>query len=166
MNWSLRAGVAVFAVWLNGSTHAETITLVASDCQRLVRHIPADDVTYKPGVDVRGNSVAPADLSGGYSIGIPEDIHIEIGIDLADRLGLRENLCSGGNPNSPVVRKVLPYEGKAALGLVTIKGNDVFWDGERIAPQDELILAEACRQGMEEAGAMLPADKSQPLPVE
>lgn len=34
------------------------------DCQRLVRHRARDDVDFKPGVDVRGRPVAPADLPG------------------------------------------------------------------------------------------------------
>lgn len=157
MNWP-HAICIVAAIFFGAAANAETVSLNASDCQRLVRHVPADDVTYKPGVDVRGNAVAPADLGGGYNLAIPEEINIQIGIDLADRLGLQENLRSGGNPGAPTVRKVLPYEGKAALGLVTIKGNDVLWNGERITPQDELILAEACRQGMEEARNLTPED--------
>lgn len=53
-------------------------------------------------------------------------------------------------------RKVRPSEGKAAIGTLRIKGNDAFWDGERIAPQDELALAEACRKGLADAGAVPP----------
>tara|TARA_R110000868_G_scaffold248788_4_gene505342 strand:+ start:148 stop:645 length:498 start_codon:yes stop_codon:yes gene_type:complete len=162
MTRPLKVAVAASAVLFISSAQAETISLAASDCQRLVRHVPADDVTYKPGIDVRGKAVAPADLGGGYGIDIPEDIHIDIGIDLADRLGLREDLRSGDDANAPVVRKVLPYEGKAALGLVTIKGGDVFWNGERITSQDEAILAEACRQSLEEVGTILPIDKPEP----
>src|SRR3546814_1346815 len=36
------------------------LTLSAEDCTRLARHYPADDVTYRPGRDVRGKAVAPA----------------------------------------------------------------------------------------------------------
>ncbi len=136
--------------------YAEEVSLMTEDCQRLVRHTPTDDVTYRAGVDVHGNEVASADLGGGYNLSIPDEIDIQIGIDLADRLGLRQGLRSGGNPDGPVVREVLPYEGKAPIGMVTLKGNDVLWNGERIAPQDELILAEACRQAMEEVEDLQP----------
>ena len=136
--------------------YAETVSLSAADCRRLVRHTPADDVAFRPGVDVRGNSVAPADLGGGNNLAIPDEIEIQIGIDLADRLGLRRDLRTGGNSDGPVVREVLPYEGKAPIGLVTLEGNDVLWNGDRIAPQDELILAEACRQGLEEVEDLTP----------
>jgi len=159
MNWPHAIGSVITALCFCSGAQADPVSLNASDCQRLVRHVPTDDVSYKPGVDVRGNAVASADLGGGYNLAIPDEIHIDIGIDLADRLGLQENLRVGGDPRAPVVRKVLPYEGKAALGLITIKGNDVLWNGERISPQDELILAEACRQGLEEAGELMPTDE-------
>jgi hypothetical protein len=53
----------------------------------------------------------------------------------------------------------MPYEGKAPIGTLTIKGNDAFWNGERIAAQDEALLAEACRQGLTAAGVTLPNRK-------
>jgi hypothetical protein len=55
-------------VWLGGSADAETITLGASDCWRLLRHVSTDDVTYKLGIDARGKPVASANLGGGYNI--------------------------------------------------------------------------------------------------
>jgi len=138
------------------AARAETVTLSTGDCKKLVQHVPADDVTYKPGVDVRGKPVAPADLGVGYDMQIPEEINIQIGIDLADRLALRDARRQGG---AATTRKVMPYEGKAPIGTLTIKGNDAFWNGERIAAQDEALLAEACRQGLTAAGVTLPTRK-------
>ena len=120
---------------------AETVTLSTGDCRKLVQHVPADDVTYKPGVDVRGKPVVPADLGSGSAITIPDKINIQIGIDLADRLALRDarrtQPITPGLPGTPTppqpVRKVMPFEGKAAIGTLTIKGNEAFWNGERIA---------------------------------
>lgn len=37
------------------------ITISKPDCSRLIQHVPSADVTYKPGVDVRGRPVVPAD---------------------------------------------------------------------------------------------------------
>ena len=135
-----------------------------------MQHVPADDVTYKPGVDVRGKPVVPADLGSGSAITIPDKINIQIGIDLADRLALRDarrtqpiTLGLPGTPTPPQpVRKVMPFEGKAAIGTLTIKGNEAFWNGERIAPQDEVSLAEACRKGLTDAGVTLPTQKPAP----
>ncbi len=151
----LNVFVAACAAGLGMAAHAETLALSSADCKKPVQHVPADDATYKPGVDVRGKPVVPADLGGGSNLKIPEEIHIQIGIDLADRLARREarrtpSPAGVPGPTSPA-RKVLPFEGKAAIGTLTIKGNDAFWDGERIAPQDELALAEACRKGLAES---------------
>ena len=127
-------------------------------------------MTYKPGVDVRGKPVVPADLGSGSAITIPDEINIQIGIDLADRLALRDarrtQPITPGLPGTPTppqpVRKVMPFEGKAAIGTLTIKGNEAFWNGERIAPQDEVLLAEVCRKGLTDAGVTLPTQKPAP----
>jgi hypothetical protein len=160
---------AIAAVSGQGSfASAETVKLSTGDCTKLVQHRPADDVTYKPGVDVRGKAVAPADLGGGYNMQIPDEINIQIGIDLADRLALRDarkNSQAGagaGLPAQTPVRKVLPYSGTAPIGQLTVKGNDIYWNGERIAPQDEALLAEACSKGLTAAGVPLPSRKPAP----
>src|SRR3546814_8619488 len=50
------------------------LTLSAEDCTRLARHYPADDVTYRPGRDVRGKAVAPADLDPGAGLILPDAV--------------------------------------------------------------------------------------------
>lgn len=165
---SLISALGVLGSSFAFTVHAETVKLSTTDCTKLVQHVPADDVTYKPGVDVRGKAVAPADLGGGYNMQVPEEINIQIGIDLADRLALREARRNNaapvipGLPPSAPVRKVQPYEGKAPIGTLTIRGNEAYWNGERIASQDEVLLAEACRKGMNAAGVPLPARKPAP----
>ncbi len=149
------------------TAQAETVALSTSDCTKLVEHVPADDVTYKPGVDVHGKPVVPADLGDASAITMPEEINIQIGIDLADRLALRDAKRAGANPGVPgattgVTRKVMPYSGIGQVGVLSIKGNDAFWNGERIAPQDQLLLAEACRKGLTAAGVTLPDHKPNP----
>jgi len=137
---------------------ADALTIKTSECTRLVQHQPADDVTYRPGVDVRGNAVAPADLGGGYGMDIPEAIDIQIGVDLADRMGLRQT-----PPGQTPSRAVLPYEGKAPIGTLTVKGNEAYWNGKRLMPQDEALLAEACSKGLAKAGVTLP-ERKPPVP--
>jgi hypothetical protein len=151
--------IALALVLLPVAAEAQTIAVSPRDCAQLVNHVPSADVEYKPGVDVHGNAVAPADLGGGYQLDLPQSIDIQIGVDLADRLGLRDSRQQG----TPPTRRVMPFAGYAPLGTLTIKGNDAFWNGNRIAPQDEVILAEACRKSMSAAGITLPTQKS-PVP--
>ena len=143
------------------STEASTITVRGSECQRLVQHASTNDATYTPGVDVKGRAVAPADLDGGSNIALPEAIDIQIGVDLADRMSRRDaKNRSSSSAQNQVARKALPFEGKVPLGNITVKGQDVFWNGERMLPQDQALLTEACRLSMTKpAGSTLPPSK-------
>ena len=53
----------VLAFVLGGPARAALLSVKPDDCAALVAHVPDDDVAYRPGVDVRGNKVAPADLN-------------------------------------------------------------------------------------------------------
>ncbi|MDX2142444.1 MAG: hypothetical protein SFV19_03730 [Rhodospirillaceae bacterium] len=141
------------------AAQASTLTVRASECQRLVQHASTNDATYTPGVDVRGNAVAPADLDGGSIIALPESIDIQVGVDLADRLGIVDR--TKGTPRDQATRKVMPFEGKVPLGTLTIKGQDAFWNGERMLPQDQVLLTEACRLSLTSGQAGLPTRKPQ-----
>lgn len=57
------------------------------DCRRLVKYQAPPDVNYKPGVDVRGKAVTPADLPTFGAISAPDEIVIDFGLDLAGRYG-------------------------------------------------------------------------------
>lgn len=47
------------------------IVITKLDCSRLIRHVPAADVAYQPGVDARGRAVAPADMPGSGANALP-----------------------------------------------------------------------------------------------
>lgn len=47
------------------------IVITKVDCSRLIRHVPAADVAYQPGVDARGRAVAPADMPGSGANALP-----------------------------------------------------------------------------------------------
>ena len=84
------AGVLVAALWWLGAPAAaqERVVITRGECQRLVRHVPAADVAYAPGVDVRGKPVAPADIGGGYDyMQPPEEIAFDLRVDLRNFLG-------------------------------------------------------------------------------
>ncbi|WP_255542570.1 hypothetical protein [Azospirillum sp. INR13] len=57
-------------------------------CQRLTRHVPAADVEYRPGVDVNGRPVVPADLPGTAGAQPPVPIDLPLSVDLARRMGI------------------------------------------------------------------------------
>jgi len=127
-------------VLLATSAHAETIAVRSSACQQLVHSHTPGGADYQPGVDVRGNAVAPADVGGGYDMKLPETIELQIGVDLADRLARREGEAQ---------RKVMPFEGKAPLGTLSITGTEAFWNGRPLQQQDQDLLAEACRESLD-----------------
>lgn len=75
----------VFAEEGAGTVTQMSVSL--DDCKRLTRHKARDDVTYQPGVDVRGKSVTPADVQPLGAITVPDEIVIDFGLDLAGRYG-------------------------------------------------------------------------------
>ncbi len=79
---SIAAVAAAMVVTGNAPSAAAaetTIRIPRADCARLVEHRSAPDVAYKPGVDVRGKKVAPADLPGrSAAIKAPKQVEIAI----------------------------------------------------------------------------------------
>jgi len=64
------------------------IVVTKADCRRVVKHAPAPDVIYRPGLDMNGDPVVPADLDGGVRIELPERFTIPMEVDLFDRFGI------------------------------------------------------------------------------
>src|SRR5690606_14696963 len=82
---SLAVGsIAPFGLGAAGSA----ITVKEGDCRLLVKHVPSPDVAYRPGVDVNGDPVAPADLDGGYRVALPGTVRIPITVLLQERFGI------------------------------------------------------------------------------
>jgi hypothetical protein len=119
-----------------GLASAETgaIEITRADCSRLVKHTPAPDVAYQPGVDVHGNPVAPADLDGGYQVALPRVIRIPITVLLQDRFGIPEN-------------SVL-YKAEAEIGVAEIDLTDgrVTFNGQDLATAEARALSAACQE--------------------
>jgi hypothetical protein len=107
--------VAISALLISASSGAQevsargpiVITITKTDCSRLVRHVPAADVAYQPGVDVRGRKVASADLDPAAAAlaakMLPEVLEIPITI----------------NPIGYAQRKAANKQKAAAAGQVT-----------------------------------------------
>lgn len=107
------------------------IAISRTDCERLVRHEPAPDVAYQPGVDVHGRPVVPADLGGGQQIQLPDVIYIPIEVLIQDKYGIPAN-------------SVL-YDATALVGVVSVRGNQVYFEDQPLTDPEIVALEEACR---------------------
>ena len=121
--------VLVAVVW--AAPASAEIAISRKDCQRLVNHEPAPDVTYQPGVDVHGRPVVPADLGGGQQIQLPDVIYIPIEVLIQDKYGIPAN-------------SVL-YDATALVGVVSVRGNQVYFEGQPLTDPEIVALEEACR---------------------
>ena len=114
------------------SVSADGRVVVSSKaCAEVVAHVPDPGVAYTPGVDVNGNAVAPADLPDSASPIAGDNIPIFLTLDLRKKFRV------------PDTAKLFKFE--AVVGLITIQGNQVFFNGQPIAPSEASLLAAACR---------------------
>jgi hypothetical protein len=110
------------------------IAISRKDCSRLVNHEPAPDVTYLPGVDVHGRPVVPADLGGPRLTGVdqlPDVIYIPIEVLVQDKYGIPAN-------------SVL-YDATALIGVVSVRGNRVYFEDQELTDPEVAALEQACR---------------------
>lgn len=128
---SVLAAIGSRAYAQTGST--SEIRISPADCQRLVQHRPDADVAYKPGVDARGNPVAPADLPGQARIAVPNEITINLTVDLLRQYGVPST-----SPLAP--------RGEASVGTVTydIAAGRMTFNGQPLSDPDQAALAAAC----------------------
>ncbi|WP_236783613.1 hypothetical protein [Azospirillum humicireducens] len=101
-------------------------------CQRLTRHVPAADVEHRPGIDVNGRPVAPADLPGTAGAQPPIPIDLPLSVDLARRMGI-------ALPSVPV----LPDDVTAVW--LSVVGDQLYLNGQPIDPGAEDRLYAYCR---------------------
>ena len=110
------------------------LQVTAADCRRLVQAAPSGDVNYRPGVDVYGRQVAPADLDPAPPLGPPERMTVNIDADLR-RFGVPAT--------SPLFE---PFVGVGAISFDS-SGN-VFFNGRPLGGGEQAAIAELCRQRM------------------
>lgn len=110
------------------------VQVTAADCRRLVQHVPSADVNFRPGVDVYGRSVAPADLNPAPPLGPPERMTVYIDADLR-RFGVPST--------SPLFQ---PFVG---VGEISFDRNgNVFFNGQPLGGSEQAAIAEICRSRM------------------
>jgi hypothetical protein len=107
------------------------VVVSSKACAEVVAHVPDAGVAYTPGVDVNGNAVAPADLPDSGSPITADNFPIFLTLDLKKKFQV---------PDSAKLFKL-----QAVVGLITIQGNQVFFNGQPIAPGEASLLAAACR---------------------
>jgi membrane-associated protease RseP (regulator of RpoE activity) len=111
-----------------------TITVTRAACKELLRHVPNDDVAYKPGVDVRGNKVTPADLNGGSNIlnALPKEIEFPVTIDFFAYAGIAVPDGVGG---------------EQSIGKITYRNGRIYFNDQPLGEgTDNAELIEACRK--------------------
>ncbi len=120
-------------VLATGPAFAQKATITDQDCRQIVAHVASSDVNYKPGVDVYGHKVAPADLPGSSQIQPPQNFTIDANIDLH----------KFGVPNSSPL--LLP---SANVGKITVEdgGRRVYFNGQPLGDTDQRALADYCRE--------------------
>jgi hypothetical protein len=105
---------------------AEGARLAPEDCRRVTAHVADPSVAVQPGVGAGGRRVAPADLAPPPRI-VPDRPVIALGVDLQSRYGL-----------APDIKADLP------LGIITLEGGRLLFNGRPLAPEDQAALAAAC----------------------
>lgn len=87
-------------------------------CSLMTTHRPAAGVNYRPGVDVRGRPVVPADLDAPVTPAIPDVMRVPLTIDLAQRF--HGNLPAGMEMDAAVGMLDIHRDGR-----VTYNGRDL-----------------------------------------
>ena len=129
-NTPLLAGFVLICAVSGPAQGQTTVQITESDCSRLVTHVAAADVAYRPGVDVNGNAVAPADLNAQPQISVPDVISIPVTIDLATNLGINT-----------------PFLARPTVGEVQItRDGRVSFNGQPIGDAAQQELAQRCQQ--------------------
>lgn len=113
------------------ATEQRVVEITNADCAWLVKHEPAPDIAYQPGVDVHGRPVMPADLDA-RRLRLPERVAIEITVDLQERFGI---------PSDSAL-----FQGEVAVGEVVVEGDRVTFNGQPLYDPELRALAEACRR--------------------
>tara|TARA_R110002073_G_scaffold320123_1_gene495154 strand:- start:240 stop:686 length:447 start_codon:yes stop_codon:yes gene_type:complete len=101
-----------------------TLKIEPKDCRLLTAHKPDADVAYRPGVDVAGKAVAPADLPASSSSALARHLEDSISFQVIlddHNLTLRPPQ-GGGAANAGLT-------GEMILGIITVKDGRAMLDG-------------------------------------
>ncbi len=123
--------LALAVLAARATTAEEGVVLTDAECRLLVRHVPAADVAYEPGVDVHGNAVAPADL-GAPEITIPDEITIDVTALVYELL---QTTPPPGLEDTQI-----------DLGKVVFRDGQLTYNGQPLGEVADSALIAACRE--------------------
>lgn len=116
---------------------SEELYVTRQDCKQLVTHHPDPGVEYKPGTDVHGKYVAPADLPGQQSVALPDKIEFDLRLNPLAYAPQQGNAPSGALSNTNI--NLGHVEVDLLSGQAKLNGHAL--DGEQTR-----IVTEACRK--------------------
>ncbi len=112
-------------------------------CRYVTQHVPDADVDYKPGVDVRGKNVVPADTVPPMDMGLEDSFNLRLTTDAVKAFGLKvpmiHSTLAGSDPNASSVTTDTSY------GTITLTHGKPFLNGKPLDPAAQSHLAIACK---------------------
>ena len=120
--------VACLLVMSVPASAGDKLQVTKTECLRLFQHQPAPDVAFKPGVDVYGRKVAPADVPNASPFQVPSEIVIDFSVDLNEKYGIGQD-AEGNKRYSATTEtfgnvRVDPLSGKVTYGGQPLDGVD------------------------------------------
>src|ERR1043166_7959592 len=94
---------------LTESAAAETLRIDHAVCHYITVHVPDADVTYRPGADLHGKKVVPADINASPINDIGNDVHIKLTNDTAKVFDLNVPTIDRGNEKVPLAEPEMEY---------------------------------------------------------
>ena len=129
------AFILAIGIIYGAGAQSRTVTVSEADCAAFIEHTAAADVAYKPGVDIHGNRVVPADLGGGITIASPKRFEFPITLDLQKFLGIPVN------PNSFQTQNF-------TVGVVKWENGRATFNGTPLQSEQSAKLSALCQQRM------------------
>ena len=139
----------------------DTVFVTPNDCTSLFRYHASPDVAYRPGQDVHGKYVAPADVAGNdYRDLVPANgakFTVQINpMNYTKLNGTQRQAAIGGgetgstannaSPSAPSGNKYANTAMPVAHVEVDLQTGEVSVNGRKLTSDQERILAEACHK--------------------
>ena len=129
------AAAALSAVqWAGPGSAGRSSATVSDPCAAVVEHTPSPDVAYRPGVDVTGRPVVPADLNAP-ALDLPQELSFEITVPMRPR----DARHFGRNA----------YFGEALVGFLTLHADGTMsFNGRPLDGGSQAALHAACAEAL------------------